>query len=150
MFRTLKPLDVGHKALRSTHLPLPTIWENRYMANKTNIVTNYSHYLKAIVLSYGILLDGWPTSIPFTSLWNIHIVSDMSELDNYKTDVERRQVADEVIGKPRKKRSDASTSQKRKNTERGLEGKENEFPARSPGSEGVHQKGSVRARDYRR
>ncbi|KAG1906114.1 uncharacterized protein F5891DRAFT_911163, partial [Suillus fuscotomentosus] len=85
----------------------------------------------AIVLSYGIILEGWPTTIPFTSPWNIHTISDMralhdalkggtcawrtmlwSELEKYKADIERRQVEGEVIRKPHKKRSDVGTSRK--------------------------------------
>ncbi|KAG1733255.1 hypothetical protein EDD22DRAFT_830056 [Suillus occidentalis] len=119
----------------------------RRVTNKTNIIMNYPNYMKAIVLSYSVILEGWPTTIPFTSPWNIHTVSDMralrnalkagtcawrtmsrSELEKYKADVERRQIAGEVIGKPCKKRSDAGTSHKRKNAAGGS--KENRRPSK--------------------
>ncbi|KAG1851651.1 hypothetical protein F4604DRAFT_1592266 [Suillus subluteus] len=85
---------------------------------------NYPNYAKAIVLSYSIILDGWPTNIPFTSPWNIHMISKIqelrdalnvgtcawkrlmrTELKKYKEDLERC-------------RSDSGTSWKRKKAQR--------------------------------
>ncbi|KAG0695697.1 hypothetical protein DFH29DRAFT_806240, partial [Suillus ampliporus] len=102
------------------------------MTNKSNVTMNYPNYAKAIVITYGVMLDGWPTDIPFTSPWNIHTVSEMrtlcdalktgrcawqkmsaAEVDKYKANIDKRQAAGEVVGKPRKKRSDAGKSRKR-------------------------------------
>ncbi|KAG2149242.1 hypothetical protein DEU56DRAFT_908942 [Suillus clintonianus] len=109
----------------------------RQMTGKDNIGMNYPNYIKSIVLSYSIVLDGWPATIPFTSPWNIHTVCEIrdlrdalkagtcawkrltkTELEKYKEDLERRRAAGEMVGKPRKKRSDSGTSCKRKNTQR--------------------------------
>ncbi|KAG2336450.1 hypothetical protein BDR05DRAFT_864917, partial [Suillus weaverae] len=75
---------------------------------------NYPNYIKSIVLSYSIILDGWPATIPFTSPWNIHTVSEIrelrdalkagtcawkrltkTELEKYKEDLEQRRAAGE-------------------------------------------------------
>ncbi|KAG1738869.1 uncharacterized protein EDB91DRAFT_1054381 [Suillus paluster] len=109
----------------------------RQMTGKDNIGMNYPNYIKSIVLSYSIVLDGWPATIPFTSPWNIHTVCEIqelrdalkagtcawkrltkTELEKYKEDLERRRAAGETVGKPRKKRSNSGTSRKCKNMQR--------------------------------
>ncbi|KAG0694015.1 hypothetical protein DFH29DRAFT_815774 [Suillus ampliporus] len=108
---------------------------------------NYPNYIKSIVLSYSIVLNGWPATIPFTSPWNIHTVCEIrelhdalkagtcawkrlteTELEKYKEDLERHWAAGETVGKPRKKRSDLGTSRKRKNMQR--EDTEGEHPVK--------------------
>ncbi|KAG0708394.1 hypothetical protein DFH29DRAFT_1065763 [Suillus ampliporus] len=117
------------------------------MTGKDNIGMNYPNYIKSIVLSYSIVLDGWPETIPFMSPWNIHTVCEIwelcdalkagtcawkrltkTELEKYKEDLERRRAAGETVGKPRKKHSDSGTSRKCKNTQR--EDTEGERPAK--------------------
>lgn len=58
MFGTPKRLDVGHKALRATHLPLPMIWESR--------VSTVSNFLPSIALDIFIV----PSSETCDSLEN--------------------------------------------------------------------------------
>ncbi|KAG1859758.1 hypothetical protein F4604DRAFT_1930484 [Suillus subluteus] len=83
---------------------------------------NYPNYVKSIVLSYSIILDGWPTNIPFTSPWNIHTVAEIRELrDALKG-------AGETIGKPCKKHSDSGTSRKRKKAQQ--QDSEDEHPTK--------------------
>ncbi|KAG1724202.1 uncharacterized protein EDB91DRAFT_1255338 [Suillus paluster] len=117
------------------------------MMGKDNIGMNYPNYIKSIVLSYSIVLNGWPATIPFTSPWNIHTVCEIrelcdalkagtcawkrltkTELEKYKEDLERRRAAGETVGKPRKKSSNSGTSHKCKNTQR--EDTEGERPAK--------------------
>jgi hypothetical protein len=50
------------------------------MTGKDNIGMNDPNYIKSIILSYSIVLDGWPATIPFTSPWNIHTVAEIWEL----------------------------------------------------------------------
>ncbi|KAG1734414.1 uncharacterized protein EDB91DRAFT_1250925 [Suillus paluster] len=119
----------------------------RQMTGKDNISMNYPNYIKSIVLSYSIVLDGWPATIPFMSPWNIHTVCEIqelrdalkartcawkrltkTELEKYKEDLERRRAAGETVGKPHKKRSDSGKSRKCKNTQR--EDTEGERPAK--------------------
>lgn len=89
---------------------------------------NYANYEKAIVLLYGVKIVGWPLE-GFISPSNITSITDMrklrdvwktgackwvrltqAELDAHAASIEARQKNGEVVGKPRKKRSDAGVA----------------------------------------
>ena len=86
---------------------------------------NYANYEKAIVLLHGVKVVGWPFK-EFVSPSDITNITDMrklhdawktgackwvwltqAELDTHMASIEARQKSGKVVGKPRKKRSDA-------------------------------------------
>ncbi|KAG1770789.1 hypothetical protein EV702DRAFT_1202260 [Suillus placidus] len=119
---------VEHDSLENMQKQVGRLILSSQMTGKDNIGMNYPNYIKSIVLSYSIILDGWPATIPFTSPWNIHTRLTKTELEKYKEDLERHQAAGEAVGKPRKKCSDSGTSRKCKNTQR--EDTKGECPAK--------------------
>ncbi|KAG2337266.1 hypothetical protein BDR05DRAFT_952775 [Suillus weaverae] len=68
--------QVGRLILSSLHIFNSCTMAGQ-MTGKDNIGMNYPNYIKSIVLSYSIILNGWPATIPFTSPWNIHTVSEI-------------------------------------------------------------------------
>jgi hypothetical protein len=89
---------------------------------------NYANYEKAIVLLYGVKVVGWPLN-EFVSPSDVTNINDMrklrdawktgackwvrltqAELDTHSASIEARQMNGEVVGKPRKKRSDAGVT----------------------------------------
>ena len=95
---------------------------------------NYNNYDTAIVETYGVKIVGWPTSVPFTNPSNIGTIGEIRKLRDalksgeccwkklskgergaFNAELDTRRAAGESIKKPRKKRSDAGVSRKRKN-----------------------------------
>ncbi|KAG1777171.1 hypothetical protein EV702DRAFT_970313, partial [Suillus placidus] len=93
---------------------------------RMDLTMNYQNYEKAIVLVYGVKLDGWPEGLPFLAPSHMHTVLEVRslrdalvtgachwkklnrrELEDLRTDIQRRSDAGEVIGTVGKKRSDA-------------------------------------------
>jgi len=86
---------------------------------------NYANYERAIVLLYGVKVVGWPleefvSPSDITNITNMRKLRDawkagackwvrltQAELDAHAASIEARQKSGEVVGKPRKKRSDA-------------------------------------------
>lgn len=100
---------------------------------RMDLTMNYQNYEKAIVLVYGVKLDGWPEGLPFLAPSHMHTVLEVRtlrdalvtgacywkklnqrELEDLRMDIQRRSDAGEVIGTVRKKRSDAGKTRKRK------------------------------------
>ncbi|KAG2119353.1 hypothetical protein DEU56DRAFT_747365 [Suillus clintonianus] len=98
-----------------------------------DLTMNYQNYEKAIVLVYGVKLDGWPEGLPFLAPSHMHTVLEVRtlrdalvtgachwkklnrrELEDLRVDIQRRSDAGEVVGTVRKKRSDAGKTRKRK------------------------------------
>ena len=94
---------------------------------------NYENYDVSIVETYGVKLVGWPPSVAFTCPSKIGTVGDMrklrdalrsgqcfwkrlnsSERTSFGAGLDMRRSAGEQVKKPRKKRSDAGKSRKRK------------------------------------
>ncbi|EGO05020.1 hypothetical protein SERLA73DRAFT_149302 [Serpula lacrymans var. lacrymans S7.3] len=92
---------------------------------------NYVNYETAIVQTHKVRLANWPTGLKFVNLSFIGTVGDIQTLHNslrtgechwekltrlqqiaHKLDLERRQEAGEIVGKPQKQRSDAGTKRK--------------------------------------
>ena len=95
---------------------------------------NYNNYDTAIVETYGVKIVGWPASVPFTNPSNIGTIGEIRKLRDalksgecrwkklskgergaFNADLNTRCAAGESVKKPRKKRSDAGVSRKRKN-----------------------------------
>ena len=95
---------------------------------------NYNNYDTAIVKTYGVKIVGWPASVPFTNLSNIGTIGEIHKLRDalksggcrwkklskgewgaFNADLNTHRAAGESVKKPRKKRSDAGVSRKRKN-----------------------------------
>ncbi|KAG2742529.1 hypothetical protein P692DRAFT_201674856, partial [Suillus brevipes Sb2] len=93
---------------------------------RMDLTMNNQNYEKAIVLVYGVKLDGWPEGLPFLAPSHMHTVLEVRtlrdtlvtgacywkklnrrELEDLRMDIQRRSDAGEVIGTVRKKRSDA-------------------------------------------
>jgi hypothetical protein len=89
---------------------------------------NYANYDKAIMLLHGVKIVGWPLQ-EFVSPSDITNITDMrklrdawktgackwirltqAELDAHAASIEEREKNGEVVGKPRKKRSDAGVT----------------------------------------
>ncbi|KAF8548286.1 hypothetical protein OG21DRAFT_1423328, partial [Imleria badia] len=100
---------------------------------KKNLCMNYENYNVSIVEMYGVQLVGWPPSITFTCPSKIGTVGEMrklrdalrsgqcfwkrlssSERTSFGTGLDMRRSTGEQVKKPRKKRSDAGKSRKRK------------------------------------
>ena len=94
---------------------------------------NYDNYEVSIVETYSVKLVGWPPSVVFTCPSKIGTVGDMrklrdalragqcfwkrlssSERTSFGAGLDVRRSAGEQVKKPRKKRSDAGKSRKRK------------------------------------
>lgn len=94
---------------------------------------NYNNYSTAVVETYAVQLIGWPDSIKFVSPSNIGTVGDIRKLRDalkartcywtvltlaeakaHTAELNVRRSAGEVIRQPRKRRSDAGISRKRK------------------------------------
>ncbi|KIK34474.1 hypothetical protein CY34DRAFT_26852 [Suillus luteus UH-Slu-Lm8-n1] len=103
------------------------------VTGKKNIIMNYSNYETAVVETYAVRLIGWPASIKFINPSNIGTVGDIRKLRDalkartcywtaltpvevkaHTAELDVRRSAGEVVRKPRKKRSDAGGSRKRK------------------------------------
>ncbi|KAG1729474.1 hypothetical protein EDD22DRAFT_1015222 [Suillus occidentalis] len=103
------------------------------VTGKKNITMNYSNYETAVVETYAVQLIGWPASIKFINPSNIGTVGDIRKLRDalkartcywaaltpvevkaHTAELNVRRLAGEVVRKPRKKRSDAGGSRKRK------------------------------------
>ncbi|KAG1832279.1 hypothetical protein F4604DRAFT_1946214 [Suillus subluteus] len=103
------------------------------LTGKKNITMNYSNYETAVVETYAVRLIGWPASIKFINPSNIGTVGDIRKLRDalkartcywtaltpvevkaHTAELDVRRSAGEVVRKPRKKRSDAGGSRKRK------------------------------------
>ncbi|KAG2058445.1 hypothetical protein BDR06DRAFT_1004159 [Suillus hirtellus] len=52
----------------------------RHATGKMDITMNYQNYDKAIVLVYGIKLDGWPVGLPFITPSHLHTVVEVCTL----------------------------------------------------------------------
>jgi len=109
---------------------------------------NYFNYETAIVEALGQRLVGWPKTVKFANPSEIGTVNEIrmlrdylksgqchwvkltrSQVDEHIADLQSRREAGETVGKPRKKRSDAGTSRKRKPRS---ENQENEEPEAGP------------------
>ncbi|KAG1825230.1 hypothetical protein DFJ58DRAFT_738556 [Suillus subalutaceus] len=80
---------------------------------------NYQNYDKAIVLVYGIKLDGWPVGLPFIAPSHLHAVVEwkkltQQEIEDFQEELQRREEAGEAIGTVRKKCGDVGKPRKRK------------------------------------
>lgn len=94
---------------------------------------NYKNYKTAVIETYAVQLIGWPSSIDFISPSNIGIIGDIrklrdalkartcywaplipAEVKAHTAELDTRRSAGEVVRQPRKKRSDAGLSRKRK------------------------------------
>ncbi|KIK10579.1 hypothetical protein PISMIDRAFT_20261 [Pisolithus microcarpus 441] len=103
------------------------------ITHKKNIVMNYHNYETAIVEMYGVRLVGWPEGVKFANPSVISTVVEArklrdalrsgscfwkrlskNELDLFVTELNSRRVAGDTVRKPRKKRSDAGITRKRK------------------------------------
>ncbi|KAG2040314.1 hypothetical protein BDR03DRAFT_858234 [Suillus americanus] len=100
---------------------------------KKDIAMNYVNYETAVVETYAVQLIGWPPSVKFTSPSNIGTVGEIrklcdalrartcywavltpGEVKAYTAKLDARRSAGDVVRQPRKKRSDAGVSRKRK------------------------------------
>jgi hypothetical protein len=98
------------------------------ITNVKNLDMNYANYEKAIVLLHGVKVVGWPLD-DFVSPSDVTNITDMrklrdawkagackwvrltqAELDAHCASIEVRESSGEVVGKPRKKRSDAGVA----------------------------------------
>ncbi|KAG1871805.1 hypothetical protein DFJ58DRAFT_837119 [Suillus subalutaceus] len=98
---------------------------------KMDLQMNYQNYEKAIVLVYGVKLDGWPEGLPFIAPSHMHTILEVRtlrdalvtgachwkkltqrELEDLHMDIQRRSDAGEVIGMVRKKCSDTGKTHK--------------------------------------
>lgn len=103
------------------------------MTGKKDIAMNYKNYKTAVIETYAVQLIGWPSSIDFISPSNIGIIGDIrklrdalkartcywalltpAEVKAHTAELDTRRSAGEVVRQPRKKRSDAGLSRKRK------------------------------------
>jgi hypothetical protein len=103
---------------------------------------NYANYDTAMMQELGVRLTGWPNDLKFANPSEIGTVGEVRKLRDalksgqchwqkltrlqiadHVADLQRRREAGQTVGKPRKKRSDAGTSRKRK---RPSENQENE------------------------
>ncbi|KAG1862579.1 hypothetical protein DFJ58DRAFT_633549, partial [Suillus subalutaceus] len=92
---------------------------------------NYQNYDKAIVLVYGIKLDGWPVGLPFIAPSHLHTVVEVHtlrdalkigscqwkkltqrEIEDFQEELQRCEEAGEDIGMVRKKHADAGKPRK--------------------------------------
>ena len=108
---------------------------------------NYANYETSIMQQMGVHLVGWPKTVKFVNPSQIGTVLEIrtlrddlrsgachwikltrAQLDTHRIDMEERQEKGEVVGKQRKKRSDAGTSRKCK--QRPSEDKENKRPSK--------------------
>lgn len=115
--------------IRNLHVVSLTI----ALTGKKNITMNYSNYETAVVETYAVRLIGWLASIKFINPSNIGTVGDIRKLRDalkartcywtalmpvevkaHTAELDVRRSAGEVVRKPRKKRSDAGGSCKRK------------------------------------
>ncbi|KAG0691669.1 hypothetical protein DFH29DRAFT_1015635 [Suillus ampliporus] len=127
------------------------------VTGKRDIAMNYTNYETAVVETYGVRLIGWPTSIKFVSPSNIGTVGDirklrdalkartcywtgltLAEVKAHVIELDVRRSSGEVVRQPRKRRSDASITRKRKAAPTiGQGSKENKKPSKkvkkSPG-----------------
>ena len=106
---------------------------------------NYVNYDTAIVGDLRRRLLGWPKDVKFANPSEIGTVGDIrklrdclksgqchwvkltqSQVDEHMADMQNRRDAGEIIGKQRKKRSDAGTTRKRKQRSENLENEEPE------------------------
>jgi hypothetical protein len=109
---------------------------------------NYVNYERAIMEGLAAMLVGWPADLKFANPSEIGTVSEIrklrdrlksgqchwvkmsqSQLREHAAKLEALREAGQTIGKPRKKRSDAGTSRKRKQPS---ENQENEEPEAGP------------------
>lgn len=103
------------------------------VTGKKDIVMNYINYETAVVEAYAVRLTGWPQSVKFISPSNIGTVAEIrklrdalkahtcywavltpGEVKTHSAKLDARCSAGEVVRQPRKKRSDAGVSRKRK------------------------------------
>ncbi|KAG1893162.1 uncharacterized protein F5891DRAFT_986152 [Suillus fuscotomentosus] len=95
------------------------------VTGKKDIAMNYKNYKTAVVETYAVQLIGWPSSIQFVS--NIRKLRDAlkartcywapltsAEVKAHTAELDTRRSAGEVVRQPRKKRSNAGVSRKRK------------------------------------
>ncbi|KAG1880786.1 hypothetical protein F4604DRAFT_1578410 [Suillus subluteus] len=111
------------------HLTLFTV----LVTGKKDIAMNYKNYETAVVETYAVRLIGWPSSVKFISPSNIGIIGEIRKLHDtlkartcywvaltpaevkaHTAELDTRRSAGEVVRQPRKKRSDAGLSRKRK------------------------------------
>src|ERR1700722_20199352 len=96
--------------------------------NVKNLEINYLNYEKAIVLLNGVRVVGWPlkefeSPLDITNITNMRKLRDtwkmgackwvqlpQAELDGHAASIEAWQKSGEVVGKQRKKRSDAGVA----------------------------------------
>jgi hypothetical protein len=117
------------------------------VTNNKKVKMNYANYETSIIQQMGVRLVGWPKGVKFVNPSQIGTVLEIrtlrddlksgachwikltkTQLDAHCADLEERREQGETVGKQRKKRSDAGTSQKRKH--RSPEDKENERPSK--------------------
>ncbi|KAG1841140.1 hypothetical protein DFJ58DRAFT_688835 [Suillus subalutaceus] len=103
------------------------------MTGKRDITMNYNNYEMAIIETYAVKLVGWPQGIKFTSPSNIGTVGEIRKLRDalkdqtcywaaltpaevkvHSAELDARRSAGQVVRQPRKKRSDAGITRKRK------------------------------------
>jgi len=103
------------------------------VTGKKDIVMNYNNYETAVIETYAVQLVGWPHGVKFISPSNIGTVSEIrklrdalkartcywtaltaAEVKAHAAKLDARRSAGEVVRQPRKKRSDAGISRKRK------------------------------------
>ncbi|KIM88301.1 hypothetical protein PILCRDRAFT_85516 [Piloderma croceum F 1598] len=103
----------------------------RTLKNNKKLEMNYVNYDKAIVLGLGVKLVGWPKAISFAKPSSIGSVVDACmlhdalksgechwiklttrQIDDHRGELENCEAEGEMIGKPRKKRSDAGKKRK--------------------------------------
>ncbi|KAG1846243.1 hypothetical protein DFJ58DRAFT_686603 [Suillus subalutaceus] len=103
------------------------------MTGKRDITMNYNNYETAIIETYAVKLVGWPQGIKFTSPSNIGTVGEIRKLRDalkdqtcywaaltpaevkvHSAELDARRLAGQVVRQPRKKRSDAGITRKRK------------------------------------
>ncbi|KAG1826386.1 hypothetical protein DFJ58DRAFT_692589, partial [Suillus subalutaceus] len=103
------------------------------MTGKRDITMNYNNYETAIIETYAVKLVGWPQGIKFTSPSNIGTVGEIRKLRDalkdqtcywaaltpaevkvHSAELDARRSAGQVVRQPRKKRSDAGITRKRK------------------------------------
>jgi hypothetical protein len=115
------------------------------VTNNKKVKMNYANYETSIVQQMGVRLVGWPKAVKFVNLSQIGTVLEIctlrddlksgachwikltkTQLDVHRADLEERREQGEIVGRQRKKWSDAGTSQKHKRWS--SEDKENERP----------------------
>ena len=103
------------------------------VTNNKKVKMNYANYETYIIQQMGVRMVGWPKSVKFVNPSQIGTVLEIrtlrddlksgachwvkltkSQLDAHRADMEEWREQGETVGKQRKKRSDAGTSQKRK------------------------------------